>query len=1020
MKNFKTLKIILPILSLFLLITVSSAQDRVSAQDRLDVLAGTTNEDFENYKKAIDQSGNQQNNWIPQNHPVKVGNDLIYKNLTVNPSNLSSLNLIHINFQGYRQGLPCEFNLPALNPYPETRQIDVFTEENEPLIGMDYLDGIYAHLQKHHENFRSDIAKEYQPFGIAFPEGKGEQFYIDVFGPRWQNNRMLEEGADEMTFINSIISVRFDPRNAEPEQVKVIDSYQRKRLPYFGRPNINEDNLIWNYGKVPRFENYTGFENYGAKNYGDEYEIVRVDRKIVNLLKDDKGHIKDKGYYKLACEIRRPDGSHLGTPYQYALIITFETIYNRRKDKRTLNQLIIPIVYPGPKQAIDDKVKITGNFVSPIMPTMVLHDPPGDGSSAYFQESVKACSAFELSESANAGGAVGGAIKIGVKGEVSAGFIVTAGTEFEAYAQVSADAEFSLEKFSDSSFEVCQNFTTAYKTNEAGLPGDDLFYGLGLGFLYGEIPSYLVDENNSLIDGKVLVLAPDPENSTTLIQSESYIRNELLKLRQQVETLHRQEHTEHKKKDAQMALVDKFYEQINLWEDALNQNAEAKAKFKSTSNNVALSGGPSMEYSETETTSSSITNGFQASSSLTVGTEFLAEAGGSGVSGYANASIGFSFGNSSTKSQENELEIGYTLYDDDEGDLLTIVRGKDPRYGTPIFRLDSQKSATSIPYEGGRARDQATLKNGDDCPLNDGKVISIANIPTGDKGVQIPVEFCNTSEEDRSYVVWLDRRTNLSGVKFQLGGSDIGASEQGAGFELPGNRCMQNSSALQLKVSNDYEGINRNIRLYVTPADDPDQVLDEIILYLSFTSEKREDIDWCAQDIMNYSNSDLDAEGFVYSTIPINGTTWLLEDIRRTKSCNDSAKDLMEFKNSKSGEIGSKMGYYKEKKNNISYNHLAAANCDVCPEGFRLMEISDFEKAKEYIKDNTAEFGNNPDPLKVLNMAEQDKRYWIYDNWTENNLENHFQYIPTTDDIITNPKGDNAFGYIRCVSVDSN
>jgi len=126
----------------------------------------------------------------------------------------------------------------------------------------------------------------------------------------------------------------------------------------------------------------------------------------------------------------------------------------------------------------------------------------------------------------------------------------------------------------------------------------------------------------------------------------------------------------------------------------------------------------------------------------------------------------------------------YTFKDNDDGDDFTLQIGKDPQFGTPIFK--TIKSKTSCPYEGGYQRDQPKLKH--DGNFND-HIISQGN-PIGSSAT-FKLDICNESNEARKYNLKLNATTNLNGAVVSASGVPLNGNDLGQNYNVPANSCLE-------------------------------------------------------------------------------------------------------------------------------------------------------------------------------------------------------------------------------------
>ena len=501
--------------------------------------------------------------------------------------------------------------------------------------------------------------------------------------------------------------------------------------------------------------------------------------------------------------------------------------------------LYLPVQISG-KAREQKTVPVLGSTLTPKIPYMVLHDPPGDGSFSTFEAGNTFCRATSISLANSIGTNVNAAVKLGVAG--SAGFIVT--TDFEFSTTFSAGLELSTTEISDNSYETCLTVTETIQTSnldevgEGFRDGDDLFVGYGTEMLYGVFDNGLVyDEGCRLVQDKVLVFAPT-DNQQQFILTERGIREDMARLEELIVN------TNDNKARAEAE------NQMDVWEQVIALNRENKADDSELIKSFNLSGGNVFSVSEELITTIAKSIETEVFIETTAGVEFLLEAGGSGVSGGFELSTSQTFGVSTQGSQESRKLISYQLFDDDTDNRFSIDVFRDPMYGSPYFRL-RDGSRTSCPFEGGTRMDAPRLYNGADCS-DQSKFLDIVNAPTGEP-VFAPLKICNESSFERSYTVRLDGQTNRLGAIFELNGRNLNDISEGQVFRLAPNTCI--TALLQIwgnpKLPRQLE--YNDIVLFIRPGDgscnndcDDEGVEDAIVVNVQFSD--RGNINFCGDE----------------------------------------------------------------------------------------------------------------------------------------------------------------------------
>ncbi len=381
--------------------------------------------------------------------------------------------------------------------------------------------------------------------------------------------------------------------------------------------------------------------------------------------------------------------------------------------------------------------------VSPQVPLMVLHDPPGDASSSFWEttNSSQVATRFYAAQASNINPWV--QVKLGV--EFEAGLFIT--VESSVYGQIKGSVDI-IEKQNNASESILtasttQNFSTSNNPLVVGNEGD-VFMGAALNLLYSVANEVVFTPPCSLTVEKKLMVA-NKGFATTYIYSENFIRNTLIPNIMNV-LVKNPANTPEETKD--------YLNQVKVWEQTLANNDANKARAI-FDQNISFDGaaGP---ITRTTTTSSSKINTIQFDMAINteVATELGFEIGGSGVSGGVTVGFKMETGQSRTNTTLQSTTMGYTLDDDDIGDFYSVDVKKDPVYNTPVFQLIA--GTASCPNEpGAQPRDEAQIS----ClvPVK-------TNIPAdGEAEFIVTITNLSQSNERRTYTVFADQ-SSVSGA----------------------------------------------------------------------------------------------------------------------------------------------------------------------------------------------------------------------------------------------------------------
>ena len=134
-----------------------------------------------------------------------------------------------------------------------------------------------------------------------------------------------------------------------------------------------------------------------------------------------------------------PKAASTGDVLEIQLVINQDSYY-----------LYLPVRIAG-KATPPAQVPVLGSTVSPKIPYMVLHDPPGDASFSSFESGKSFCRSTSLTLGNGTDFSANAAVKLGIAG--SAGFIVT--TDFEFSTTLSTGLTLSTTQTSENTYETC-------------------------------------------------------------------------------------------------------------------------------------------------------------------------------------------------------------------------------------------------------------------------------------------------------------------------------------------------------------------------------------------------------------------------------------------------------------------------------------------------------------------------------------------------------------------------------------
>jgi hypothetical protein len=462
-----------------------------------------------------------------------------------------------------------------------------------------------------------------------------------------------------------------------------------------------------------------------------------------------------------------------------------------------------------------------GSTTGPLIPTMVVHDPPGDASYAEVSTSSNVCHGYGIQVAESNTQSYSASVKLGVEGSV--GLFVE--TEFSASITAQAGLEMEVSETSDNQYEMCYNVTNTFSTGKEGA-SDDLFIGSSTIYDYGLYYNLKYNAGACNVEVTKQVGLQPRSLGASFYYPESAIRKTLIP----------------NYKNQQMAafnagdfgLANVFQNQVNVLEQVLAKNDAAKNSAQFQKSEAFFGGAGSVENAVAMTTSEINNIETQIYVDMSFAVEANVEVAGSGVSGSVGMKARVGSGSNSSQSNTNTNTIKYVLEDLDEApdmspefgtDEFNIGVYKDPYYGTPIFKFDpSLPNKTSCPYEGGVQMDQPKLE--------------FTNFPNETfhtfDGFQpgttpaISFKLRNLSTFKRTYRLKLSNESNLSGLIVSVGGTPLNNSD-GLDYTIPG------SGSLTLLVTIQQNGQNQvfysNLELMLFPVCPEEQNISSAVTF---------------------------------------------------------------------------------------------------------------------------------------------------------------------------------------------
>ena len=423
---------------------------------------------------------------------------------------------------------------------------------------------------------------------------------------------------------------------------------------------------------------------------------------------------------------------------------TFNAIFSDRfgRANATLNR---NVVVTGVKANT-----ATFTTVSPEIPLMILHDPPGDNSFSFWETSRTNETTLTMFAANNRSINAWAEVKIGTEFQAGLGISTTTSIWGSIKGSVNVGSQTRNANETVLSTTTTQNFSTSNNPSVVGSQGD-VFIGAALNLIYSIANELTYLPPCSLSLQKKLIIA-NKGFQTQYIYTEEHIRGNIIPTLKMF--LDNPGTTPEKKRE--------YANQISIWEQVLNNNEQNK-KRAAFDKNLSFDGAAGPITSTTTTTASRrSTVEFAMNIDATVAAEIGLEIAGSGASGGVEVAFKMETGGSVSNNVLNSTTIGYTLDDDDNGDFFSVDIKKDPVYNTPVFELVAGTSSCPT-EEGSQPRDEMQLvipepvKNNVD--------------PNGEAEFILRLGNTSQSQETRTYQLSFLQASNPNGAQITVGGS---------------------------------------------------------------------------------------------------------------------------------------------------------------------------------------------------------------------------------------------------------
>ena len=434
-----------------------------------------------------------------------------------------------------------------------------------------------------------------------------------------------------------------------------------------------------------------------------------------------------------------PGYPNIVAPHQKFFSLSFKDKYGRAATPINRNVVVL-----GVKN--DPGIFTT---VSPEVPLLILHDPPGDKSISFWEQNKTTETAMRFSTMSN------DSYNGWIEAKLGVALLLGFGVSYETKIWGLINSNLGVSATVNEAKEAIITTTNSqyYSTADGNIIGGDgdVYIGAALNLLYAVGHEVKYISGCSLGVEKRLMIG-EKDFATTYTYSESHIVNNIIPNLQFLA-----DNTANPQK------AD-FLNQMNVWQQVVRNNASNKTRavFDKNISFDANVGPQTSTSSSTSTNTNTIEYNLEINAAIAI--ELGLEIAGSGIRGGVNIGLKSETGKSKTTTTSTQTTTGYTIDDDDPGDFFSVDIKKDPVYNTPVFTLVAGRA--SCPEE-------PLAQRRDNCQLLIPQPVQ-NNIPAANEAL-FELHLSNTSEsmEARTYLLSFVQGSNPNGAIVTIGGSPV-------------------------------------------------------------------------------------------------------------------------------------------------------------------------------------------------------------------------------------------------------
>ncbi len=314
------------------------------------------------------------------------------------------------------------------------------------------------------------------------------------------------------------------------------------------------------------------------------------------------------------------------------------------------------------------------------VPLLILHDPPGDHSFSFVEQESTFCSKISGISQQGSSASVEGKVHFGI--EALLGFIYMTPTHVDVTLAGGVTLGFKAKEGNE--LEICAKTNQEFRTSSDDLfigRDGDVYMGLAMNLLFAKTDVVRV-QGCRVVTSVEIAMGLDKVRSV-YNYTDWHIRNTIIPQLSELARLAPSDSAE-------------FNSARTNWQAHLDLNDSLK-RVAPLEKNRSFSAGAEYSYSSTVDESKSTNWSFEAftKAEISEGMEF--KIAGNGVETKWSSKFDFSLEREGASTATSSRTTGYTLSDNDIGDVFSVDVKKDVLYGTPIFDLVAGTS--SCPWE---------------------------------------------------------------------------------------------------------------------------------------------------------------------------------------------------------------------------------------------------------------------------------------------------------------------------------